>query len=142
MAFFDVSHPFAVMFLPVSIIFSHHSSSSQAQILFPSFAALARDVHGGPRFLDLGSGTGRATAAWALLRGPATGVELRPELHATALQAAERLPVEARKRLRLHCGDLFDFELGGPEGCCASGSSYFVLEFSRCSLFFEVFRAL
>ncbi|CAE7392704.1 MOK, partial [Symbiodinium necroappetens] len=87
-------------------------SLAAGEILFASFAALVHDLGRGKRFLDLGSGTGRAVVAWGLLvpDGTAVGIEIRPELHREAVQVREALPQDVRRRLHLHCGDLFEFE--------------------------------
>eukprot|EP00435_Cladocopium_sp_Y103_P038858 s1099_g10.t1 len=92
-------------------------SLAAGEILFPSFCALVGDLQKGGTFLDLGSGSGRAAVAWALLQptNRAVGVEIRPSLHQTALQAVGRLPPTVQRRLQLHCGDLFDFPLDGAD---------------------------
>ncbi|CAK0854860.1 unnamed protein product [Prorocentrum cordatum] len=86
-------------------------SLAAGEVLFAPFAALVRQL--GPRpgelFLDLGSGTGRAVVAWALLqpRCRARGVEIRAPLHAEATAVRDRLPREAQRRVELLHGDLF-----------------------------------
>ncbi|CAK9074181.1 unnamed protein product [Durusdinium trenchii] len=88
-------------------------SLAAGEILFPSFAALVQDVNKGGHFIDLGSGTGRAVVAWALLRpeGRASGVEIREALHLQALEVSQRLTLDVQRRVHLHCGDLFHFGL-------------------------------
>eukprot|EP00929_Paragymnodinium_shiwhaense_P109881 TRINITY_DN7645_c0_g1_i1.p1 TRINITY_DN7645_c0_g1~~TRINITY_DN7645_c0_g1_i1.p1 ORF type:complete len:323 (+),score=53.14 TRINITY_DN7645_c0_g1_i1:103-1071(+) len=84
------------------------------EIGFASFAALLQDAgvasSGGQRFLDLGSGTGRAVVAFALLLPSCTGagIEIRPSLHDTATDVLKRLDKEVQQRVTLLCGDMFD----------------------------------
>mmetsp|Transcript_228 Transcript_228/g.524 ORF Transcript_228/g.524 Transcript_228/m.524 type:complete len:264 (-) Transcript_228:13-804(-) len=85
------------------------------EILFSSFAALVQDLGAGAkgkRFLDLGSGTGRAALAWTLLvpDGTAVGIEIRKSLHEQAMQVVEVLPEHLQRRLDLRCGNLFDYD--------------------------------
>lgn len=83
------------------------------EINFASFAALLADIgvaRNGERFLDLGSGVGRAVVAFALLLPgcSAAGVEIRPALHEVAASiSTTRLPAEVRQRVSFHCGDMF-----------------------------------
>ncbi|CAE8615935.1 unnamed protein product, partial [Polarella glacialis] len=60
-------------------------------------------------FLDLGSGTGRAVVAWALLvpGGIAAGVEIREALHETACEVAAGLDPTVQQRVSLRLGDMF-----------------------------------
>merc|ERR1712224_728357 len=82
------------------------------EITFAAFVALAStlNVSPGERFLDLGSGVGRAVVAWALTFPDCTaaGIEIRTELHERAVGVLAGLRDDVRKRIYLHCGDMFD----------------------------------
>jgi hypothetical protein len=82
------------------------------EVEFPALAAMLASVgvSSGDRFLDLGSGIGRAVLAFALIYPAcsAAGVEIRVPLHEQAMTIASRLAPEVRGRVHLHCGDLFD----------------------------------
>lgn len=82
------------------------------EVEFPALAAMlaSAGVSGGDRFLDLGSGIGRAVLAFALIYPAcsAAGVEIRVPLHEQAASVASRLAPDVRSRVHLHCGDLFD----------------------------------
>lgn len=83
------------------------SSSSQAdEISFPALAALFAGLapESGERLLHVGSGTGRAVTAFALLYPDclASGVEGRVESHHAAVSAALRLDVTVQPHVHLH----------------------------------------
>jgi hypothetical protein len=81
------------------------------EVMFASFAALATilEVSPGERFLDLGSGVGRAVVAWALIFPGCTaaGIEIRAHLHERARTVVAALPDDVGNRVHLHCGDFF-----------------------------------
>lgn len=82
------------------------------EVEFAAFAALVSSlgVVPGERFLDLGSGLGRAAVAWALLMPQCTaaGIEIRPSLHDAAQSILAGLRESTRQRIHLHCGDCFE----------------------------------
>mmetsp|Transcript_73972 Transcript_73972/g.128346 ORF Transcript_73972/g.128346 Transcript_73972/m.128346 type:complete len:352 (-) Transcript_73972:63-1118(-) len=82
------------------------------EVEFAAFAALVSSlgVVPGERFLDLGSGLGRAAVAWALLMPQCTaaGIEIRPSLHEAAQSILAGLGESTRQRIHLHCGDCFE----------------------------------
>ncbi|CAE8611433.1 unnamed protein product [Polarella glacialis] len=89
-------------------------AAAARELPFPALAALIACLapEPGERLLHLGSGAGRALAAWALLvpRGAACGVESCPLLHGAALAAVNRLDPEVQQRVFAHNGDLFDMQ--------------------------------
>mmetsp|Transcript_149306 Transcript_149306/g.388430 ORF Transcript_149306/g.388430 Transcript_149306/m.388430 type:complete len:329 (-) Transcript_149306:173-1159(-) len=94
----------------------HHGQASlgrrsASELSFPAFVSLVACLapEPGERLLHLGSGTGRAVAAWALLlpQSAACGVELASDLHHAAIGAAGRLGPDVQRRVFLHCGDIF-----------------------------------
>ena len=103
-------------------VFGHARNLIYGEIEFFAYAriieiALQSANIASPVFVDLGSGTGKAVVAAALLYSFAdcVGVELLPSLHAVAdaaVTATLAIPphVEAPPRSRLHvvCGDLFE----------------------------------
>lgn len=86
------------------------------EVEFAAFAALVSSlsVVPGERFLDLGSGLGRALVAWALLLPECTaaGIEIRPSLHDAAVSIVAGLRESVRQRIHLHCGDCFECDWG------------------------------
>ena len=90
-------------------------SLAAGEILFPSFAALVLHVlcpSPTACFLDLGSGTGRAVVAWALImpKSEAVGVEIRSSLHETACEVSSALATEVKERVHFELGDLFHYD--------------------------------
>lgn len=81
------------------------------EIELSSFAPLIASLRVAPgeRFLDLGSGLGRAVVAWALLlpQCTAAGIEIRQSLHDGAVGIVGGLSPELQQRVHLHCGDIF-----------------------------------
>lgn len=75
-------------------------------------AAHARE---GDTFLDLGSGSGKAVIAAALVRpdlASVRGIEILPELHTEALAAQQRMPPDrAWPRVLFECGNLLEADL-------------------------------
>lgn len=81
------------------------------ELSFPALVSLTALLapEPGERLLHLGSGSGRAVVAWALLvpRGAASGIERCSMLHSAAVQAAGQLDPEVQQRIYLHHQCLF-----------------------------------
>jgi hypothetical protein len=87
---------------------------TSVELSFPAFVALAAGLspEPGERLLHLGSGTGRAVLAWALLlpQAAACGVEENFALHRTAAAAHAQLDAATQQRIFLHHGDIFSVQ--------------------------------
>lgn len=102
---------------PTAVEASQHGvplrSLVAGEVVFPAFAALAAELapRPGERFLDLGSGVGRAVVAWALLfpQCHAAGIEIREQLHQVASAVFQRLDSGVRERIHLHRDDFFEW---------------------------------
>lgn len=115
---------FLTAFGPMSSTASSSSSSSSSplgssasrscsnlgatELSFPALMSLVACLapEPGERLLHLGSGSGRAVAAWtlALPQSAACGIEPSPSLHQAAVAAAMRLGPDVQGRVFLHCG--------------------------------------
>lgn len=82
------------------------------ELSLPAMASLTANLapEPGERMIHLGSGSGRALLAWALLlpHSASSGIEIKSELHAEATSSRQRLPPDVQPRVFLHCGDIFD----------------------------------
>lgn len=97
------------------------SSQTATELAFPAFVSLAAglDPQPGERLLHLGSGSGRAVVAWALLcsNSAACGVESSLSSHRMAESACSQLEPNVQQRIFLRHGDIFSVQ---SEWCQAS----------------------
>eukprot|EP00434_Breviolum_minutum_P014820 symbB.v1.2.013068.t1/scaffold907.1/size153227/13 len=94
-------------------------ATSVRELTFPSLASLIACLspEPGERLLHLNSGSARAVGAWVLLvpRGVACGVESSSALHASANASIDRMDDEAKQRVLLHHGCLFEMQSDWPQ---------------------------
>jgi len=112
-----------------------HLQDAASELSFPAFVSLAACLRpdSSERLLHLGSGTGRAVIAWALLfpQAQACGIEGSINLHRIAVRACSHLAVAIQQRTFLHHADMMSTQ---DDWCQASVILISAASFSDAAL--------